>query len=524
MTADALKVALLARPGVACDRLRGVLEQAGAQCVLLADPTELTLSQLVGAAPKVVLVALDPQTEDVLDRFDDVLLSDAGVEVIYEEASLAAAREGWDVARWQRHLVAKLQRHGDVLPPGTEPEEVPEQAISAVDIYEGGMSVAADGVTATPAAEVAPTAGFQLEPVIETGLETPSGPTLDWTPGAAFEVVPPMESEPGLESVSTEAVALFSSTAHPFDPVVAEADEDVSAAWASDAGFDIVDTVADITPADESGLGLVDMVEPAAVALESVDSQEMERPAEIAPDIPGDTPDDVPEIAPAGFFGTLTLDDDSAPVTTLDNDDAKSRFQRDISDLEVRISGLSLVDDLPAKAPAQASGAVLVLAGLGGPDAVRQLLGAIPDDFPRPVLVQQRLDGGRYDKLVAQMQRATTLPVRLAEAGQFAHAGIIYILPAAVGVDIGDAGIRFNQDGELLAALPSSDSAVLLLSGSDPAQVDAVLRHGWAGALIAGQAADGCYDAAAPNALAARGGDIGSAVELAQRLAERWPA
>ncbi|HUH89335.1 MAG TPA: chemotaxis protein, partial [Lysobacter sp.] len=122
MTADALKVALLARPGVACDRLRGVLEQAGAQCVLLADPTELTLSQLVGAAPKVVLVALDPQTEDVLDRFDDVLLSDAGVEVIYEEASLAAAREGWDVARWQRHLVAKLQRHGDVLPPGTEPE------------------------------------------------------------------------------------------------------------------------------------------------------------------------------------------------------------------------------------------------------------------------------------------------------------------------------------------------------------------------------------------------------------------
>lgn len=529
MTADALKVALLARPGVACDRLRGVLEQAGAQCVLLADPTELTLSQLVEAAPRVVLVALDPQTEDVLDRFDDVLLSDAGVEVIYEEASLAETREGWDVARWQRHLVAKLQRHGDVLPPGTEPEEVPEADpgvdIHALDVDEGGMSAAVVEVAATSAVEVAPsTAGFELEPVLETRLETPSGPALDWTHGAALEIAPAMESELGLELVSTEAVAPFSATAHPFDPVVAEADEDVSAAWASDAGFNIVATAADTTLDEESGLGLVDMVEPAAVAAEPVGSQETERPAGIAPDDRRDTPDDAPEIAPAGGFGALTLEDYSAPVTTLDNDDARSRFQRDIGDLEVRISGLSLVDDLPAKAPAQASGAVLVLAGLGGPDAVRQLLGAIPDGFPRPVLVQQRLDGGRYDKLVAQMQRATTLQVRLAEAGESAHAGIIYILPAAVGVDFGDTGIHFNQDGELLAALPSSDSAVLLLSGSDPVQVDAVLRHGWAGALIAGQAADGCYDAAAPNALAARGGDTGSPVELAQRLAERWPA
>ena len=69
---------------------------------------------------------------------------------------------------------------------------------------------------------------------------------------------------------------------------------------------------------------------------------------------------------------------------------------------------------------------MLVLAGIGGPDAVRQLLGSLPNDFPRPVLVQQRLDGGRYDKLVAQMQRATTLPVRLAEPGLAAIAGLIY--------------------------------------------------------------------------------------------------
>jgi hypothetical protein len=39
--------------------------------------------------------------------------------VIFDEAELAARREGWDAARWVRHLSAKLHRHDDVLPPGS---------------------------------------------------------------------------------------------------------------------------------------------------------------------------------------------------------------------------------------------------------------------------------------------------------------------------------------------------------------------------------------------------------------------
>src|SRR5690606_36356529 len=124
MSAEALRVALLARPGVARERLRGVMDEAGVERVLEADPTELELAALLAASPRAVLVALDPATEDVLDRFDEVLF-DPGVDVIYEEADLAATREGWDIARWQRHLVAKLQRHGDVLPPGREPDDQP---------------------------------------------------------------------------------------------------------------------------------------------------------------------------------------------------------------------------------------------------------------------------------------------------------------------------------------------------------------------------------------------------------------
>ena len=99
----------------------------------------------------------------------------------------------------------------------------------------------------------------------------------------------------------------------------------------------------------------------------------------------------------------------------------------------------------------------------------------------------------------------------------------MYVLPTEVGLKSGGDGLSFVEGGSLLEALPSADSAVLMLSGSDAELVDAVVKHGYGGALIAGQAPEGCYDAAAPAELAARGGQTGQPAELASRLAERWP-
>ncbi len=425
MAAEVLRVALLARPGVACDRLRDVLDEAGARRVLEADPTALELPALVEAAPQVVLVALDPATEDVLDRFDDVLF-DPAIDVIYEEAELTASREGWDVARWQRHLVAKLQRHGDVLPPGREPDDVGGSEDSSGSVHDSGSDSQSVDTSVT---------------------------TLE----VSFE--------------------LMTGAHNPFDPVLAESGDESEIE---------VETSADVETSSD------------------------------------DAASNAPDPAPRTHFGELSLDE-GIMAGPAESHEANHKFKHDLSELDRRISGLELVDDTPVQGPEQARGAVLVLAGIGGPDAVRQLLGGLAPDFARPVLVQQRLDGARHDKLVAQMQRATSLPVKLAEPGQPAQAGFIYILPALVGIEVDDAGIRFNQGDDLLAALPSADSAVLLLSGSDPDQVDAAMKHSWAGALVVGQAADGCYDAAASNALAARGGDTAPASELAKRLSERWP-
>jgi chemosensory pili system protein ChpB (putative protein-glutamate methylesterase) len=519
MSETSRRAVLLARPGAACERLRSALADAGANLVLEADPTSLDPARLGEVSPQVIVVALDPVTEDLIERFDPVL-ADPSVEVIYEEAALAATREGWDLARWVRHLAAKLHGHGDVLPPGHEPEdaEVPDPKGTPIAGNDSSWGVA-------PAPAPAEMPAVQLADV-----------EVHATPAPALEAAPAPVFAPEPEAVPA---AVAAPAFNAFDPVAAEADfgidtpieidatfadlelplvteEPVVSADAGDLVIEPFESSFDYELADAPAHATLVEATPEPVLVFEASRQGSLASAATTQEAPVETAADVPKAAtPAAPDWSFA---DEAPAAAQSKQD--HRFQRDLGDLERRISSLELVEDRPA---ARIDGAVLVLAGIGGPDAVRQLLGGLPEGFPRPVLVQQRLDGGRYDRLVAQMQRATPLQVRLAEPGLIAMPGTIYVLPADIGATVGEAGIRFADDGsDVLAALPSADSAVLLLSGSDPARVDAAMNHSWAGALVAGQAPDGCYDAAAATALIARGGESGQPAELAARLAARW--
>ena len=110
MAEAATRVALLARPGNACDRLQTALRDAGADVVLVADPTaDRCRRRACAPACRRSWWRWNPAIEDALERFDG-LLDDPAITVIFDEADLAAQREGWDAARWVRHLAAKLQR------------------------------------------------------------------------------------------------------------------------------------------------------------------------------------------------------------------------------------------------------------------------------------------------------------------------------------------------------------------------------------------------------------------------------
>lgn len=186
--------------------------------------------------------------------------------------------------------------------------------------------------------------------------------------------------------------------------------------------------------------------------------------------------------------------------------------------------GLSLVELDQA---GDTTGAVLVLAGIGGPDAIRRLLSALPPAFPRAVLVRMTLDGGQYGNLVRQMGRVSALPVELGEAGQVIAAGKVYVLSDDIGVQQHAGALAFVAQADpagLVAALPPTDSAVLMLSGANEALVEAALALAQHGGWLAGQSADGCYDPAAAARLARQGILTGDPAQLAQALAQRWPA
>lgn len=407
---DSKRVALLARPGQARERLRVALHEAGAEIVLEDDPNSVDGEALSDSAPQVVLVALEPAIEDSLSRFDAVL-HDPAVAVIFDEAELAARRDGWEAKRWARHLAAKLHGHHDVLPPGREEEDT------------GGALQLEPGLPPTPA---------QLHADAEIDLH------LEEAADMAFEL-------------PRDGYAFTEAASRPdFDKVV-----------------DVDDWLRVATPPP------------------------LPEPPPLPPELPERTAESVP---------------------------ATSKWELSLVELEP-VGGAS------SASAARQSGAVLVFAGIGGPDAVRKLLSELPIDFPRPVLIHLRLDGGRYDNLVRQMERVASMPVELAEVGKGAEAGRIYVLPGDVTLAV-DGGLVSFRNGdsvrEAIAQLPPKDSSVLLLSGTDIAYVEPAVALARQGALVAGQSPDGCYDPAASNALAALGGDIGTPTQLAQRLTDRW--
>ncbi|MCC5088400.1 chemotaxis protein CheB [Xanthomonas campestris] len=259
----------------------------------------------------------------------------------------------------------------------------------------------------------------------------------------------------------------------------------------------------------DSDLQLDQHLEAAAHAFERVPGDAMfSHVAEAAPAVSASTP-------ALGDSSTWGLVDEVAVVV-------RPRSEPDMAALST--GSLSLVDLDQAAAT---RGAVVVMAGIGGPDAIRRLLAALPPAFPRPLLVRMALDGGQYGNLVRQMGRVSALPVELGEIGQPIEAGKVYVLSDEVGVQQQAGALAFaaqTDPAALVAALPPADSAVLMLSGANEALVEATLALAGQGGWVAGQSADGCYDPAAAARLAQQGMLSGDPAQLAQALAQRWPA
>lgn len=640
-----IRIALLGRAGEAREQLRRALLELGAELVAEGDPAELEPDALLALRPKVVLISLEPAIEEALDRYAAVLAA-PDIEVMFDEAEVTRQLQGWDLARWARHLAAKLVG-GDVLPPLPEGAErlaeadlqpQPGAPPTPAQLMDGARLedylVEADGLADAVPAEASLAVGGPVDPpaAVDTATPAPEGIELAIDVDLS-QLEQALSSEPAPVAAAPEASAVSSIDLDAelptgsFGELAAASEPAESLDFSLDVDLDGLDRAlaqdappqAEAEASAEAGDGLlvdIDFDSDTPVSFSSLAGDEEpaagdldtdvaalaaqleqsgegmaglaadplgleEAPAEISalPSLDGDlgmdltgasdiAPDnDLPDLGELDLPGELAMPD-SAPasmseplVTTLPDLDFAMPATPDPapepaglgltleespvaasaaapSPAAVKPAGgmfagltLSLVDDESAvatAAPAPAvSGLVLALAGIGGPDAIRQLLRALPATLPVPVLIHQHLDNGRYEKLAEQLAKASALPLALAEAGQPLRPGHVALLPQGLGIKADGHGFRFAPVAgvaDLLAALPAAKCALLALSGAPAELVPAICEIAARGGLVLAQSPEGVFDTAAIDALVAAGQPSANPGELALQLSLRWNA
>jgi two-component system, chemotaxis family, protein-glutamate methylesterase/glutaminase len=92
---------------------------------------------------------------------------------------------------------------------------------------------------------------------------------------------------------------------------------------------------------------------------------------------------------------------------------------------------------------------VAIVASTGGPNALARLLGALPVDFPLPILVVQHMGAPFLEGFAAWLDSLVPLQVRIAVDGEVAEPSMVYVAP-------GDSHLRVTLDGRLRLTLEGS--------------------------------------------------------------------
>ncbi len=491
MADPAPRVVVLGRPGEAQQQLQHALDELGAQTLAVGDFDQLDPVKMREQQPDVWLVSMDENTDAArLERWQP-LFDDPDATVIFDDADVTRRLSGWDLARWARHLAAKVLGRNDVLPPvSPDAERLPRSSASEAD---DGSDMHAPGPADSGTADSTrpdPGESDSVVPMANDAVEydapsaSPEKIGLSLMDDADFAA---LSASFDSERKQTETESEAHEPAIALDDLLAEQSDHPAGTDQADSegSADAHVPAADAPAATESksGLSLLDM------------NADLSTPRTAKPPAP-EVAIDVShlELAP---LEEGTGGEDSA--------DASATSPVGVSGVHTGIQGNG--------------GLIAIVAGLGGPDAVRQFLGALPLTLRVPVLLWQHLDAGKHDRLAQQLGKATKLPVYLAQSGELARPGAIGVMGAGLGVisDSGwwiEAGSARPSQG-LAAALNDPTTIVAILSGADPGIVESARAHIANGGKVLVQTAATCFDGTAASALESQGVKSGSPVELA---------
>jgi two-component system chemotaxis response regulator CheB/chemosensory pili system protein ChpB (putative protein-glutamate methylesterase) len=124
-------VALLFDDAALAAHLRDALVAQGARIVYESDLRAFAPAELVGSSADVVVVDLDDPSDGDLDRLYDTV-EGGHPRLVFNDADASRNLEGWDRARWARHLAAKLVGANPMDPPRPEDARAIEPRVEAI--------------------------------------------------------------------------------------------------------------------------------------------------------------------------------------------------------------------------------------------------------------------------------------------------------------------------------------------------------------------------------------------------------
>jgi chemosensory pili system protein ChpB (putative protein-glutamate methylesterase) len=186
---------------------------------------------------------------------------------------------------------------------------------------------------------------------------------------------------------------------------------------------------------------------------------------------------------------SFTLDDmsppqlqDVVPDLTAEEDD----FMREFAAMTAATTGTPAADAAPAAAGPLARVWVLG-ASIGGPDAVREFLAAIPPNVAATFVLAQHMGADFVDLMVAQLQKATRMPVAMATSGMHAAHGQVLVVPIAERMLIDPSGeVRVVALDDVSPYSPSIDRALIDVADRFGANAGAIIFSGMAHDAIEG--------------------------------------
>lgn len=554
-----LPVALVYGDAEACAHLRTALAEFNADIVYDSPGDDLDRTALGASGAKVAVVNLDDVLDPSLDEVYGVLEA-CGCRVVFNDPNSSVTLEGWEHARWVRHLAAKLRDDVDVDPPrpaDAEPVNVAEAAhlgdqwlddalgvLAADDGTPGAGSneqqlESAVGLDAVqiPADELGGDldAAFTLEPV-ESRPDTSAGSEVPSATGAAADVdaVADLDFATGPDAAAQADAAGSVPVPSVVEPALADSEaltdnalpEDALAIdWSllDDDNVDAAETTAPASEAVAEGLDAMFDRGQQPLADDDFEFHAGETPAVAAATALPDEPptSDLPPssqwtlvddtVAPPPSGKPFVTDDDAAkPKTT------RVPGQSIAESLADRDFGIELVDPIEYLAPeappretelytapelmsmaealapqqidenihAEAVAkplprVVVMAASIGGPDAVREFLSGLPENFPAVFILTQHMGTEFIDMMVKQLSKFSALPVRVPVSGERAGAGEVLVVPNGAELTLSRKGaIEMTNAAEAADQEPTITATMSMASRVFGADTLAIIFSG----------------------------------------------